>query len=403
MHAPRITQAVRAHWQLDPDVTFLNHGSFGACPVPVAEEQRRIRDELERNPDHFFIREYEGRLHDARSAVATFIHADVDDIVLVQNATSGVNAVLRALTLAPGDELLVLDDAYNACRQAMNYVADRTGAAIVVVEGGFPPGSADDIVEQVIAAVTPRTRLVLLDHVASSTSVIYPVQRLVAALNERGVDTLIDGAHAPGMVAVDIAALGASYYTANCHKWLCAPRGSAFLHIRRDRQSTLHPLSISHGYDRAGGALHREFGWTGTFDPSGWLAIPTALRFVEELIDGGWAAVRAHNHDLAVCARDILLEELGPLAHTPEALTGSMVTLVLPPELGDFSGRPWIEDPLMNRLFTHHRIDAMITPVPGTTRRCIRLSAMLYNDEQDYRRVATALKHEVSSGRWSAA
>ncbi len=402
MPVPPITTAVRAHWQLEASIAFLNHGSFGACPLPVIAAQNEIRDELERNPDHFFIREYEMRVHSTRSAVAQFVHADVEDVVLVPNATAGVNAVLRALPLASGDELLVLDDAYNACRQAMNYIADRTGAKIVVVAGGFPPAPPDDIVEQVVAAVTPRTRLALLDHVASSTSVIYPLQRLVRALQDRGVDTLIDGAHAPGMIEVDMAAIGASYYTANCHKWLGAPRGSAYLHVRRDRHATLHPLSISHGYDREGQALHREFGWTGTFDPSGWLAIPAALRFFDEVLEGGWSAVRAHNHDLVLRGRDIILDELGPLVHTPEDMTGSMVTIVLPVELGDFAGRPWLEDPLMNRLFTHHRIDAMITPVPGMARRCVRLSAMLYNTTQDYQRLAAALREEIDSGRWRA-
>jgi len=236
-----------ALWPLERGVAFLNHGSYGACPSEVLRHQAALRAEMEAEPVRFLGRELEGRLDDARAALGAFVGADSDDLAFITNATSGVNAVLRSLTFSAGDEVLTTDHTYAACRNTLDYVANRSGVRVNVAVIPFPVASPDAVVDAVLAKVTPRTRLALLDHITSPTGIILPIERMVTELLRRGVETLVDGAHAPGMVPVDLRALGAAYYSANCHKWICAPKGSAFLWVRRDRQADVHPLTISHG------------------------------------------------------------------------------------------------------------------------------------------------------------
>src|SRR3989442_7514166 len=221
---------------------------------------------------------------------------------------------MRSRAFAPGDELLLTDHAYNACRNTIDFVAERSGARVVTVTLPFPVASPDAVLEAVLARVTPRTRLALLDHVTSPTGLVWPIERLIAALAERGIDVLVDGAHAPGMVPLDLSTLGATYYSGNCHKWICAPKGSAFLWVRRDRQAQVHPVTISHGANavRAGRSRFRlEFDWTGTCDPTAWMSVPTAIDYVGSLLPGGWPAVMAKNRALALEARNLLCDVAG--------------------------------------------------------------------------------------------
>jgi pimeloyl-ACP methyl ester carboxylesterase len=236
------------HWDLDPAVTFLNHGSFGGCPRVVVAAQRAIQDELEREPVRFLHRELEQRLDVARDALCEVVDCDPQDLVFVRNATEGVNTVLRSLQFAPGDELLTIDHEYNATQNAMRFVAERSGARVVVAHVPFPIRDAQQVVDAVLAAVTPRTKLLVIDHITSPTGIVLPIERLVRELDARGIDTLIDGAHGPGMVPLSLRNLGAAYYTGNCHKWLFAPKGCGFLWARADRQEGIHPAVISHGY-----------------------------------------------------------------------------------------------------------------------------------------------------------
>jgi isopenicillin-N epimerase len=370
----------RGLWSLDPAITFLNHGSFGACPSSVLEIQSEIRARLEREPVRFFVREYEKLLDEARAAVAALLGADADDLGFVTNATAGVNTVLRSLELASGDELLTTDHAYNACRNALEYVASRAGAEVVVATIPFPLADPEEVVAAVLARVTPRTRLALLDHITSPTALILPIDRLVAELAARGVDTLVDGAHAPGMVPLDLRATGAAYTTGNFHKWICAPKGAAFLHVRRDRQAGIRPLSISHGandrrVDRS--RFRLEFDWTGTEDPSAALTVPGAIRFLEGLLPGGLSALMAENRRTALAARQAICAAVGTSPPCPDAMVGSMAAVILPGPAPRLDPQHPI-DPLQDDLFARFGIEIPIFPWPQLGQRVLRVATPLY-------------------------
>ena len=388
-----------AIWPLDPDVVFLNHGSFGSCPRPVFEFQQQIRARLERQPVQFFVRDLEGLLDTARVVLAEFVGADADDLVFVPNATAGVNTVLRSLRFERGDELMVTDHEYNACRNALDFAAAQWSARVTVVAVPFPLASADDIVAAVMERVTPRTRLALLDHVTSQTGLVMPIQRLAEKLAERGVETLVDGAHAPGMMPLRLREIGAAYYTGNCHKWLCAPKGAGFLAVRRDRQALIRPLSISHGANSTRTERSRfqiEFGWTGTCDPSAWLSVPESLRWVGSLLPGGWPEVMRRNRALALAGRKVLCDALSIALPCPEELIGSLASIPIADAADDGApASPLYADPLQDKLRLRHRIEVPIIPWPAPPKRLLRISAQLYNSLPQYRLLAEALKSEM--------
>ena len=393
-------------WALDPTLTYLNHGSFGACPKALLAVQKGWRDKMEANPTRFLGRELEDLLDWSRSEVAAFVGADADDMALVQNATAGINTVLRSLRFERGDEVMTTDHAYNATLNAVRYGAAKDGARVVLAQVPFPITGPDEAFEAIMAAVTPRTKLAVLDHVTSVTALVMPIERLVPALAERGVDVLVDGAHGPGMLPVRLRELGAAYYAGNGHKWMCAPKGSAFLHVRRDRQALIKPLSISHGandtrMDRS--RFRLEFDWQGTFDPSGWLTWPAAIDGVAEIMPGGWASLMAFNRNLAVAAAEMLAEALHTSCQSPMEMIGSMATLRLP-------GGPWpraeagrrmtmIEAALRGRRF---EAPLMLWPspwlvdsgdLPPTTQfdLLVRISAEVYNYLGQYERLSSIL------------
>ncbi len=385
------------HWSLDPEIIFLNHGSFGACPLPVLEAQRRVREQMERQPVQFLTREAPLLLAEARGVLGRFIGASPEALAFVPNATTGLNAVLRSLSLGAGDELLVTDHEYNASRNALEYVAALNGARVVVVSIPFPVANAESICEAVLRSVTSRTRLALLDHVTSQTALVLPVGVLIAELEARGVRVLIDGAHAPGMLDLDIDALAPSYYTGNCHKWICAPKGAGFLWVREDRREDVRPAVISHGANAPVPRSERfraEFDWTGTSDPSAAIAVPEAIRFLGGLLPGGWDEVRARNHALALEGRRLLVDALRVEMPCPAELIGSMAAVALPassrfpiPENPHAFG----PNPLHDALLRDHRIEVPLLLDPAGKTRLVRVSAQLYNSRGDYERLAEAL------------
>jgi len=302
------------HWTLDPAITYLNHGSFGACPRPVLEAQQALRDQLEREPARFFNREAPALLAAARKELAQFLNAPAAGLGFVRNVTTAINSVLRSVPLAAGSELLVTDHEYNATRNVLEYVAAERGCRVVVAQVPFPTKGPEAVVEAVLSRVTARTRLAVLDHVTSQTALVLPIGELARELEARGVDVLVDGAHAPGMVDLDIGALAPAYYAANCHKWLCAPKGVGFLWVREDRRRHVRPAVISHGANAPVPPEQRygvEFFWTGTDDPTPALAAPAALRFLDGLLPGGLPSLRARNRALALAGRRLVADALG--------------------------------------------------------------------------------------------
>ena len=381
-------------WGLDNGIAFLNHGSFGACPRPVLLAQQAIRDRMEREPVQFFARDLESLLDSARQALAAFIGADPAGLAFVPNATAGVNTVLRSLHLQPGDELLTTNHAYNACRNSLEFTAAAFDARVVTAVVPFPIKGPDQVIERVLASVSPRTRLALIDHVTSPTALIWPIGEIVRALNERGVETLIDGAHAPGMIPLDVESIGATYYTGNCHKWLCAPKGAGFLYVRTDRRTEIHPLSISHGRnaqrtDRS--RFRLEFDWTGTVDPSAYLCVPEAIRFMGGLLPGGWLELMRHNHELALAGREILCRSLAVAPPAPDQMLGSMAAVPITDGSAEPPASSLYADPQQIELLEKFGVEVPLVPWPSPPKRLIRISAQLYNRPSEYHRLAQGL------------
>ena len=380
-------------------MTFLNHGSFGATPKPVLAAQQGWRDRMEAEPVRFFARDLEPALDAARAALATFVGSNPEDLAWIPNATTGFNTVLRSLRLEPGDELLTTDHAYNAARTALDAVAADAGARVVVASIGFPGATPQSALDAVLSCCGPRTRLALLDHVTSATALVLPLAELVGELAARGVEILVDGAHAPGMLELDLISLGATYYTGNLHKWVCGPKGTGFLWVHPERRERVRPLVISHGANSPRSDRTRfrlEFDWTGTFDPSSYLAVPSAIEFGASLLPGGWSALRARNRALAIEARDRLCAVLEVAPPAPDEMIGSMTSVPLP-EVAESAGVQGIDlysDPVHAALLAQG-IQVMVTPWPprptGRWRRLVRISAAPYTDMDDVERLATAL------------
>lgn len=376
--------AIKDLWGLDPEVTFLNHGSFGATPRRVLAEQRRWQDEMEREPVRFLARELGPRLEAVRDRLATFLHADRAGLVLVQNATTGVNAVLRSLPWQPGDEILLADMSYNAVKQAVHHLHDQFGVMAVEAVVPFPIEDPAEVTAAFAARIGPRTRLLLVDHVVSPTALVWPVAELVALARRHGVAILVDGAHGPGMLDLDLDALGADFYTGNLHKWAYAPKGAAVLWVGPAWRDRIHPVSTSHAY---GLGLLPEFDWTGTTDPSAWLAIPAALDFHASL-----PGLNTACHQLVRDGRRVIADALGVALPHPDdpRLYANLAAIPVP---GPFSGNPADAARRTADLYDAHHIE-----VPFTTydeRLWVRVSGNAYNHADDYRRLADAL----TSGR----
>jgi len=383
-----------SHWTLDPNVTYLNHGAFGACPRAVLEVQTEWRARLEREPVRFFLSELECRLDEVRVTVGELVKADPRDIVFVTNATQGVNTVLASFPFESGDEVLITEHGYNACNNAARYWTARAGATVSVARVPFPVGQEDDVVQAVLEAVTPRTRLALIDHVTSPTGLVLPIGRIVQELSNRGIETLVDGAHAPGMLTLDIASLGASYYTGNFHKWCCAPKTAAFLWVRRDRQPIVRPLVISHGANTTRTDRSRfqlEFDWPGTNDVTALLSVPAALRFLAGLFDGGLPGLARRNRSLALEARGTIARAVGTEAACPDAMVGSLAAVLLPK---DPPKKP-TADELHDRLEREHAIQVPIVPWQGRPSGFVRIAAQAYNHPAHYEKLARALVSEL--------
>jgi isopenicillin-N epimerase len=373
---PALGSVIRHEWALAPGYVTVNHGSFGATPKSVLAAQQGWRDRMEAQPSRFFRSVLPGALREAASALATFLGAAGQDLGFVANATEGCNAVLRSLAFAPGDEILVLGHVYGTVRNTVRYVASRQAAVMVEAPIPFPRPDDETILANVAAAITPRTRLAVIDHITSSSALVLPLAAIIAACHARGVPGLVDGAHGPGQVTLDLPALDADWYVGNCHKWLNAAKGCGFLWARRDRQADLHPAVISHGYEKG---FLAEFDWTGTYDPSAQLSITAALAFHARF---GGAAMRARNAALAAEAAAMVAARFGTETGHGNQPTGAMAMVRLP-----------VTAPMDSTAMLVLR-DALLeagTDVPlhlHGGRPWLRLSAQAYNELDDYARMA---------------
>jgi len=348
---------------------------------------------MEAEPIQFLWRRYEERLEPARVALAKFVGARPRDLVFVTNATAGVNAVVRSLKLRRGEELLTTNLDYNACRNVLAEAVRESGARLKVARVPFPTRGEDEAVEAVLAAVTPRTRLVMIDHVTSNTAIVLPVARLIRELDARGVDTLVDGAHAPGMLSLKLSELQPAAYTGNLHKWVCAPKGAAFLWVREDKQRAVQPAIISHGNNtpRPGFTEFQDrFDWAGTFDPSAWFCVGEAIQWMGKLLPGSWRQLRERNHQLAVDARRRLCTALEVEPPCPEELLGSLATVPLP---APFQNRPRAGklDSEQEWLYDEFGIEVPFCRIGAPEVRYLRISAQIYNTIEEYEYLAAAL------------
>jgi isopenicillin-N epimerase len=392
---PDFGRSLLDHWWLDPEITYLNHGTVGATPRVVLAAQQAWQRRIEAQPAAFLFRELVRLAPDAPGAprpllrrvadtVAEFVGARGDDLVFVDNASTGINAVLRSLALQPGDEIVVLDQAYGAVLKAAEFVARGAGATVVVVATPFPVqgdiGQAcADAVER---ALTPRTRLAVIDHIASDTALILPVAAMAERCRARGVPVLVDGAHAPGAIALDIPSLGADWFVGNLHKWAFAPRACGFLWVSPVRRAALHPPVISWGLDVG---LAQEFDWTGTRDPSAVLCAPDGIAFMRDVV--GLEAMRNWNHDLVWRMAHTLAARWGQPFDTPEALVGCMASVALPRRIQALGEGAALA--LKDWLFHERRIEAQALSIRGLAH--VRLAAQVYNDESDFERLAEAV------------
>lgn len=387
----RFGRAMLDHWPLDPEAVYLNHGTVGVTPRRVLDAQQALRLQIERHPARFMFRELMSlepqppatptRLRTAAERVGAFVGASADDLVFVDNASTGVSAVLRSLPLGPGDEILLFDHAYGAVSRAAGFVARERGARVVTLALPFPPADDAASLQLLEAALTPRTRLVIADHITSDSALVLPLARMAALCRSRGVPVLADGAHAPGALALDIASLGVDWYVANLHKWAFAPRSCGLLWAAPERHEGLHPAVISWGLDVG---WQQEFAWTGTRDPTPMLCAPDGIAFITDVL--GEQAMRDYKHALVWRAAQRLAARWQLAWTTPEAMVECMATVPLPLRLaGDAAAAARLRDWLL----AEHRIEVPIVARNG--RLWVRISAQVYNDDDDIERLARAI------------
>ncbi len=378
-------------WPLDPEMIFLNHGSFGACPSKILEKQQIYRQMLENQPVRFLIREMEEMFDQSRRKVANFVNASQEDLVFVGNATTAVNTIFRSLHFNPGDEILITNHIYPACRRILEYICDQTGAVITETSYDFPVSSPGLIIEKILEKVTRKTKIALIDHITSATAIIQPVEQIVKELDDRGIDTMIDGAHTLGSIPLDLKRIGAAYYTANCHKWLCSPKSTAILHVRKDKQKGILPLVISHaGYNAE--PFPERFYWPGTYDPSAAICVGDTIDYLGSLLPGGWPVWMKRNHDLCIEARSVICNLLDIESPCPDNMIASMATLPLPlPAIGqppDYKSFT----PLQDRLYHDFHLEVPIWYWSDPAKTMTRISVQLYNSREQYLYFADLLR-----------
>ncbi len=412
---PDVPASLTRPWGLDPGLVFLNHGSYGACLREVMEAQSDVRARMERDPVRFFKVDLERLLDRVRDRIGAFLGCDAADVAPVANATIALCTIFRnALDrggLRPGDEVLLTDHEYSSGFNELDRMCREGGFRVVRARVPFPIDRAERVTEAVLGAMTPRTRLVLVSHLTSATSVIFPVAPIVAECHRRGIDVIVDGAHTPGQIPVNIRSLAPTYYVGSFHKWLSAPKGTGFVYVRPDRQEGFRTVCLSSRATkvRPERALFlRDFDYMGTNDYTGILTIPATMDAMARLHPEGWAGLQRRNHDLIAEARRAVCRGLSIPEPCPESMLGSMASIILPEASPALAARTTLyDDPLQDALMENHRIQVPVwrlwdapaangTPAsPGI--RLLRISAQSYNTIEQYHYLAQALRVELSA------
>jgi isopenicillin-N epimerase len=387
-------------WPIDPSLVFLNHGSYGAVLRSVLQTQSAFRERMERDPVRFFKADLEHLTDGVRDRLGEHLNCRPGDLAPTANATIALCTLLHATPLQSGDEVLITDHEYSSVVNELGRVCERTGARAVTAAIPFPIHDPEEIVARYLACVSPRTRLAIVPHITSATSLIFPAASIVRALNALGIDSIVDGAHSPGQVPIDVRAMQATYFVGSGHKWLGAPKGTGFMHVRADRQGRLRSLALSSraAKVRPERALFlRDFDYMGTNDYTPTLCLPHAIDATGALAAGGWPEVMRRNHELVIRGRLAVCRALGVEPPCPETMVGSMASIPLPEPSPEALARPTsYDDPLQDALYERHRIVAPIWRWGPANQRVVRLSAHFYNTIEQYEALGQALREELA-------
>lgn len=376
-------------WELAPGTIHLNHGGFGATPVRVTRAADRVRQEIAANPTTFMEDRLTDALRDAADDLAQFLGGDGKDLVFVDNATTGINALLRSLVFMPGDEVVTTNHLHISARRTLEFVCERAGARLILADVPFPIRRAGDAVSGILGALSPRTRLVMIDHVTAHTALCLPIEQIGQRCAERNIPVMVDGAHGPGNIAVDLsrlAANGVRWYAGNGHIWLCGEQGCGFLWVHPDQQRLIRPTTIANHF---GEGFTEAFDWPGSKGFAAWLAISESIDMQKEF---GADRIREYCHGLAREARALLVDRWNSIAGAPPELGSSMSVVSLP---GDTPATQDAADRFRRTLRNEHNIEVLIFPFNG--RLWARLSAYLYNEISDYERLSDVVEREFSA------
>jgi len=375
-------------WFLDKNCIFLNHGSFGACPIEVLEEYHTWQKRIEEQPVKFFMRTYREELHASKLTLSSFLDVASDDLVFVRNATEGINTVLHSIQWKQGDEIIITNHIYPACKNAVQFYSTKFGLQITEIQIPFPLQNTEEIITPILNAVKSNTRLLLLDHITSPTGLLFPIKEISKFLIDSNVLILIDGAHAPGAISLNISDLGVDFYTGNCHKWMCAPKGAGFLWVHPDQQQNIYPLNISL-INTLSDTFTERFFWTGTQDPSAWLSIPSAISFLNQISQNDISSHILHIQNMNKRMRSIVCNMLD----TPLPCPDDMITTMSAIPVKSDSSLPHhaILDPMQDWLMQHYQIEVPIINWPNSTKRLLRFSFFSYNTLAQYTTLAEAI------------